>query len=149
MSRTATVQIQPPQAQKTNKVLQARKQEEDSDAVDSDTPVYRARDVDLIMDQTAINFEQLKNDFVKEKRSGIAKDRIIKETVDKLKGKELEVKMMNQELDHFRNKRRNIDTSITDHKLNKLFNIKNNMLEEEANKGVDDEYQRIKKQYGL
>lgn len=148
MSRTAVQTQQVQQPPKANKVLQSRKEEE-PDEIDSDTPVYRARDVNLIMDQTALNFETLKNDFVKEKRSGIAKDRIIKETVDKLKNKDLEIKMKNQELEHLKDKRKNIDTSITDHKLNKLFNIKNSMLEEEANKGIDEEYLRIKKQYGL
>jgi len=75
------------------------------------------------MDQTAINFEQLKNDFVKEKRTGMAKDRIIKEL-------QIELELAEQKIKNYEEKEvKEIKKASINTRRQDMLNMLNEVLE--------------------
>lgn len=149
---TKTVQIQQ-QQQNKNVVLHSKKQQvvETEDDDDSETEVCRVRDAKLLIDKSLEVISSLEKDLIQANRKNIVYDKIVKDSTLKIKERELKLKLMDQELSHYKDKASNkkIDTILTDHKLTKIFDRKDNYIQQQSAEGIDRLYEQMAKEYGL
>lgn len=141
MSRTQTL---------TNKKQIILKPQE-NEMSDSETEYCKMSEACRLIDKSYQIIMDREDKLIEATKKNIVSDKIIKEAAEQIKNKDLQLKLVQQELDHFKNKigNKNSNTKLTEHKITKIFMRNDNYIKEECNKGLDNMYEEMKKQYGL
>lgn len=115
---------------------------------ETESEYVRGSECARIVIKTGQCINNMRDDIISEKKKNKAMDVVIKEVSHKYKEEQVKTKMLQQELDYYKNKsNKKLNSNLSEQSLAKLFEKKDEYIMIESNKGVDDMVAQLRKQY--